>query len=606
MGAGLSNGGLAGGSGGSGGGSGTVTSVTGTAPIVSDGSTTTPTISVTDASASTSGVVTTGTQTLAGAKTLSSVLSSSVASGSTAISLLPGARLAFGSDGVAFVGIDAGAGNSGDVLLRCATGGADIIFQSGSTEIGRVDSATSGFQLVNGPFTSSVASGQVAYRMILGARFVTNGVTATRYMTDDGTNIKFIGSTYSSGNVSADLTIQSNATSGNVGFYTPGYLQSDGSSGAAGYYMNQGQRFYFNGATATRYASYDGTNFVFTGAPVSAPSLVLAGALSGVTTGAFSGAITSTVASGSKAISLQTGGRLVFNEGTDTAYIACGAGPLLSTPVGWAITGGVTVTTKFQSDVASGSDGFRLSVTGARLHLGAGTTDYFTSDGTDIVAAAGLKATNKITTQGGSGTIGFAMSSGTRFTTNSGTDTRYISDDGASILFTGAIRSAATSGSQAFQMVSGAKFMTNTGTDTRWISDDGSFITFTGGTNFSSTMNAAAITTSGLITAGVPVKYKGVASITAFATGGQASATALTGEVNFVTTVATGGDSVKLPVAFLGERIVIYNDGANAMDIFPVSGSSIDALAANAAYSLASGASREFWGSSATTWKSKV
>ena len=99
--------------------------------------------------------------------------------------------------------------------------------------------------------------------------------------------------------------------------------------------------------------------------------------------------------------------------------------------------------------------------------------------------------------------------------------------------------------------------------------------------------------------------YKGTASITAHAGGGQASATAVTAEVNVVATVASAGDSVKLPVASLGARLLVFNSGANASDVFPASSGAIDALGTNNAYSLAAGASREFYGVSATAWLSR-
>lgn len=122
----------------------------------------------------------------------------------------------------------------------------------------------------------------------------------------------------------------------------------------------------------------------------------------------------------------------------------------------------------------------------------------------------------------------------------------------------------------------------------------------TGTVAISSTLNV-----TGVVTFGAASIYKGATGITAFATGGQTSATALTAEVNFVTTVATAADSVKLPVAALGAKVVVFNDGANSVNIFPVSGSSIDALGTDVAYALAAGLSREFWGKSTTVWKSR-
>jgi hypothetical protein len=103
-----------------------------------------------------------------------------------------------------------------------------------------------------------------------------------------------------------------------------------------------------------------------------------------------------------------------------------------------------------------------------------------------------------------------------------------------------------------------------------------------------------------------PITYKGTTGITAFAGGGQASATALTAEINYVTTVATAADSVKLPTAALGLRIEIFNLGAASLNIFPASGGAIDALATNAAYALAAGSSQAFDGQSATQWRSRT
>ena len=69
-------------------------------------------------------------------------------------------------------------------------------------------------------------------------------------------------------------------------------------------------------------------------------------------------------------------------------------------------------------------------------------------------------------------------------------------------------------------------------------------------------------------------------AVTAFAGGGQASATQLTMEVNRVTTVATAGDSVKLPASVPGLTIYVINKGANPMQVFGLGTDQIDAVAA--------------------------
>lgn len=56
--------------------------------------------------------------------------------------------------------------------------------------------------------------------------------------------------------------------------------------------------------------------------------------------------------------------------------------------------------------------------------------------------------------------------------------------------------------------------------------------------------------------------------IVAHAGGGQSAATALTSEVNRITTVATAGDSVSLPTAIAGLTIMVVNHGANSVQVY--------------------------------------
>lgn len=94
--------------------------------------------------------------------------------------------------------------------------------------------------------------------------------------------------------------------------------------------------------------------------------------------------------------------------------------------------------------------------------------------------------------------------------------------------------------------------------------------------------------------------------ITAFAGGGQGSATQLTKEVNRVTTVATAGDSVKLPTAVAGMQVTVINDGASSMDVFPASGAAIDSEPTNSADAVAVGKVVTYYAISATLWRSQI
>jgi hypothetical protein len=93
-------------------------------------------------------------------------------------------------------------------------------------------------------------------------------------------------------------------------------------------------------------------------------------------------------------------------------------------------------------------------------------------------------------------------------------------------------------------------------------------------------------------------------AITATAGGGQANAVALTSSINRVTTVATAGDSVKLPAATVGAEVTVINAGANSMDVFPTTGGVINALSANAAFAMASNKTARFYCAVSGTWNS--
>lgn len=82
--------------------------------------------------------------------------------------------------------------------------------------------------------------------------------------------------------------------------------------------------------------------------------------------------------------------------------------------------------------------------------------------------------------------------------------------------------------------------------------------------------------------------------ITAFAGGGQASATALTDGVNVVATVASAADSVLLPIVPVGAFVMVKNTSANSMNVFPRTGGNIDAGSANAAKAVAAGVGNLF------------
>ena len=117
-------------------------------------------------------------------------------------------------------------------------------------------------------------------------------------------------------------------------------------------------------------------------------------------------------------------------------------------------------------------------------------------------------------------------------------------------------------------------------------------------------MTEGAQTINGVNNFGALNLHKRTNAITAFAGGGQSSATALTSTINSITTCATAGDSVKLPTATAGSIVQVSNLGAAYANVYPASGDLIDALAANAAVSLPVGGSLFFTCAVTGSWKS--
>lgn len=83
----------------------------------------------------------------------------------------------------------------------------------------------------------------------------------------------------------------------------------------------------------------------------------------------------------------------------------------------------------------------------------------------------------------------------------------------------------------------------------------------------------------------------------------QATATALTSDINVVTTVAAGS-GVALPTAAAGKTVVVVNRGVNGLSVYPATGASIDSLGANIAIFIPPNGWIEFSGASATAWYS--
>lgn len=97
------------------------------------------------------------------------------------------------------------------------------------------------------------------------------------------------------------------------------------------------------------------------------------------------------------------------------------------------------------------------------------------------------------------------------------------------------------------------------------------------------------------------VAFKSIATGVSAAGTTQGTATALTKSFNEVTTVAASA-GVALPAPEAGEIVMVANQGANALSVYPASGHSINSLSANTAQSLATDTRRMFFAVSGSKW----
>ena len=82
----------------------------------------------------------------------------------------------------------------------------------------------------------------------------------------------------------------------------------------------------------------------------------------------------------------------------------------------------------------------------------------------------------------------------------------------------------------------------------------------------------------------------------------QGTATALTKEINVVSTVSSGANGVVLPTAVAGIVLIVNNTSANTLNVYPATGGAVNSGSTNAAYSHVSGASIQYYATSGTQW----
>jgi hypothetical protein len=295
-----------------------------------------------------------------------------------------------------------------------------------------------------------------------------------------------------------------------------------------------------------------------------------------------------------------SGGNLV------SANFISGNGSSLSSITGANVTGQVgnalvagTVTTNAQPNITSVGTLTGLNVNAAvnansfTSNIATGTAPLTVTSTTRVanlsVAYANVSDYGVVTTQNtgvyypvfvsGSSTANYAHASNTVFSANLANGALLATT------FVGALSGAATSATSA----------TTAGT-----------VTTAAQPNITSTGTLTSVTVSGNITAQANVTMTGyvirsVGTSISAAGSSQGTATAITKEINVVSTVASGA-GVVLPTAVAGMVITITNTSANSLLVYPATGGIINSLATNAAFTQPASATLQFIAPTTTQW----
>ena len=125
-------------------------------------------------------------------------------------------------------------------------------------------------------------------------------------------------------------------------------------------------------------------------------------------------------------------------------------------------------------------------------------------------------------------------------------------------------------------------------------------VQFNDATAFAGDANLTFNKTTGSLTVGGNY-IRSVATGISAAGSVQGDATAITKDINVVSTVSSG-QGVILPTAVAGMVIIINNTSANTLNVYPATGAIINSLATNAAYTHAAGGSLQYYAVTSTQW----
>ena len=174
---------------------------------------------------------------------------------------------------------------------------------------------------------------------------------------------------------------------------------------------------------------------------------------------------------------------------------------------------------------------------------------------------------------------------------------------------TGATGPAGTNGSNGATGVAGPTGATGltgatgsagsaAGTDTQIQFNDGG--AFGGDAGLTYNKSTDSLTVVGNVTSQTNF-IRSVATGVSAAGSTQGTATAVTKDINVISTVSSG-QGIVLPTAVAGMVLIVNNTSATNMNVYPATGAAINSLATNAAYTHVAGASLQYYAVSSTQW----
>ena len=304
--------------------------------------------------------------------------------------------------------------------------------------------------------------------------------------------------------------------------------------------------------------------------------------LTSVTSTTFVGALTGAASSATTAGTVTTAAQPnITSTGTLTSVSVSG-----NATAGNLNTAGAVVASTLTSNVAIGTAPLIVTSTTRVANLNvnyANVADF-------ISVAAGTGNNFLIFANAATGNITELTSTGltANLSNNSITATTFV----------GALSGAATSATTAGTVTTAAQpNITSVGTLTS--------ISVSGNANIGNIGTAGLITATGNITGSNVIvtgyHFRSVGTSISAAGSTQGTATAISKEINVVSTVASGA-GVVLPTAVAGMAITITNTSANSLLVYPATSGIINSLSANAGYTQPAGATLQFVAPTTTQW----